>query len=87
MGFVNFTSFIRYFKVPLNSGKDRSVSEQFGIEKIWKRTRVEMNLEETPDEANIVIQHLNKVILEGKPMYVTYHRVPNRKLDEDSTMD
>jgi len=34
-----------------------------------------------PDEAKIIVEQLNGVILEGKLMHVKYKKVPKKKMD------
>jgi hypothetical protein len=45
------------------------------------RTRIEMSIKETAPEVKLIVEHLNEVTLEGKPMYVSYKKVLKNKVD------
>jgi hypothetical protein len=40
-----------------------------------------MTIKGTTAEVKLIVEHLNGVILEGKPMYVSYKKVPKKKID------
>ena len=45
------------------------------------RSRIEMTIKGTAAEAKLIVEYVNGVILEGKPVYVSYKKVSKKKVD------